>query len=64
MSKSRIKSMSLRQKMILAFCLPTILLFLVNMMLYLGTTRVLNSLDVVYSSNNALNQLSTSLESL
>ena len=64
MSKSRIKSMSLRQKMILAFCLPTILLFLVNMMLYLGTTRVLNSLDAVYSSNNALNQLSTSLESL
>lgn len=64
MSKSRIKSMSLRQKMILAFCLPTILLFLVNMMLYFGTTRVLNSLDAVYSSNNALNQLSTSLESL
>ena len=64
MSKSRIKSMSLRQKMILAFCLPTILLFLVNMMLYLGTTRVLNSLDAVYSSNNALNQLNTALESL
>lgn len=63
-SKISIKSMSLRKKMIMAFCLPTILLFLVNMMLYLGTTRVLNSLDVVYSSNNALNQLNTALESL
>ena len=63
-SKRSIKSMSLRKKMIMAFCLPTILLFLVNMMLYLGTTRVLNSLDVVYSSNNALNQLNTALESL
>ncbi|SFH68683.1 Histidine kinase-, DNA gyrase B-, and HSP90-like ATPase [Pseudobutyrivibrio sp. OR37] len=64
MKKIKTKSMSLRKKMILAFCLPTILLFLVNMMLYLGTTRVLNSLDAVYSSNNDLNQLSVGLDSL
>ncbi|MBQ5425592.1 MAG: histidine kinase [Pseudobutyrivibrio sp.] len=50
--------------MILAFCLPTILLFIVNMMLYFGTVKVLNSLDEIYSSNNSLNQLSDGLESL
>ena len=58
------KSISLRKKMILAFCLPTILLFIVNMMLYFGTAKVLNSLDEIYSSNNSLNQLSDGLESL
>ena len=58
------KSISLRKKMILAFCLPTILLFIVNMMLYFGTVKVLNSLDEIYSSNNSLNQLSDGLESL
>ncbi len=64
MSKEKHRSVSLRKKMIMAFCLPTILLFVVNMMLYLGTTRVLNSLDAVYASNNSLNLLNDSLESL
>ncbi|MBR4706903.1 MAG: histidine kinase [Pseudobutyrivibrio sp.] len=50
--------------MIMAFCIPTILLFLVNMMLYIGTARMLSSLDEIYASNNSLNQLNESLEAL
>ncbi|MCR5197048.1 MAG: histidine kinase [Pseudobutyrivibrio sp.] len=50
--------------MIIYFCLPTILLLLVNMILYTGTTRMLNSLDVIYESNNSLNELSIGLEAL
>ena len=64
MSKRTRKSISLRQKMIMAFCIPTILLFLVNMMLYIGTARMLSSLDEIYASNNSLNQLNESLEAL
>ena len=48
----------------MAFCLPTILLFMVNMMIYFGTARVLNSLDAVYASNNFLNNLSAGLDRL
>ena len=64
MSRERLKSIPLRKKMIMAFCLPTILLFLVNMMLYFGTAQVLESLNAVYASNNSLNQLSGGLDSL
>ena len=64
MSRIKRKSISLRQKMIMSFCIPTVLLFLVNMMLYLGTAQMLNSLDVIYASNNTLNDLSESLDRL
>ncbi|SEA31123.1 Histidine kinase-, DNA gyrase B-, and HSP90-like ATPase [Pseudobutyrivibrio sp. ACV-2] len=64
MTKNVFKSMPLRKKMILVFCLPTILLFMVNMTLYLGTNRMLNSLDAVYASNNSLNDLSEALDNL
>ena len=64
MTKNVIKSMPLRKKMILVFCLPTILLFMVNMTLYMGTNRMLNSLDAVYASNNSLNDLSEALDVL
>lgn len=64
MSKSIFKSMSLRKKMIIVFCLPTILLFMVNMTLYLGTNRMLTSLDAVYASNNSLNDLTKALDNL
>ncbi|SDB22991.1 Histidine kinase-, DNA gyrase B-, and HSP90-like ATPase [Pseudobutyrivibrio sp. YE44] len=64
MSKKAIKSLSLRKKMIIIFCLPTILLFMVNMTLYLGTSRMLASLNEVYASNNSLNQMSQSLDEL
>jgi sensor histidine kinase YesM len=55
-------NISLRKKMILAFCMPTILLFVVNMMLYTGTSRMLGSLDDVFTSNNLLNELSDCLD--
>ncbi len=55
-------SISLRKKMILAFCMPTILLFVVNMMLYLGTSKMINSLDAVFASNTSLNELSDCLD--
>lgn len=64
MSKSIFKSISLRKKMILVFCLPTILLLMVNMTLYLGTNRMLKSLDAVYASNNSLNDLTEALDNL
>ena len=64
MTRQNLKSISLRKKMIMAFCLPTILLFMVNMMIYFGTARVLNSLDAVYASNNFLNNLSAGLDRL
>jgi sensor histidine kinase YesM len=64
MSKEAFKSISLRQKMIMAFCIPTVLLFLVNMMLYIGTARMLTSLDAVYASNTSLNELSASLDKI
>ncbi len=64
MSKSIFKSISLRKKMIIVFCLPTILLFMVNMTLYLGTSRMLSSLDAVYASNNSLNDLTKALDTL
>jgi len=62
MSRIRIVSLSLRKKMIMVFCMPTILLFLVNMMLYFGTSSMLDSLNAVYSSNTTLNELSDGLE--
>ena len=64
MTKTKFKSISLRKKMILYFCIPTILLLLVNMILYMGTTRMLNSLDAIYDSNNSLNALSVGLGEL
>ncbi|MCR4568297.1 MAG: histidine kinase [Pseudobutyrivibrio sp.] len=48
--------------MIMVFCMPTILLFLVNMMLYIGTSSMLNSLNAVYESNTTLNELSEGLD--
>ena len=57
-------SMSLRKKMILVFCLPTIMLFIVNLMLYFGIVGMMDSLDKVYASNNSLNELSTELDNL
>ncbi|MBR5636861.1 MAG: histidine kinase, partial [Pseudobutyrivibrio sp.] len=50
--------------MIIVFCLPIILLFMVNMVLYLGTDRMLNSLNEVYASNNSLNELTVALDEL
>ncbi|QFJ56215.1 HAMP domain-containing protein [Pseudobutyrivibrio xylanivorans] len=50
--------------MIIVFCLPTILLFMVNMTLYLGTSRMLDSLNEVYASNNSLNEINTALDNL
>ena len=64
MTKERFKSISLRKKMIMSFCIPTVLLFLVNMMLYIGTAQMLSSLDKIYASNNSLNRLSDSLDKL
>ena len=64
MSKNKRRTVSLRQRMIMSFCIPTVLLFLVNMMLYLGTAQMLNSLNVIYDSNNSLNELSESLDRL
>ncbi len=62
MSRIRLVSLSLRKKMIMVFCMPTILLFLVNMMLYFGTSSMLDSLNAVYASNTTLNELSDGLE--
>ena len=59
-----IKSLSLRKKMIIVFCLPIILLFMVNMVLDLGTDRMLTSLDEVYASNTSLNELTVALDDL
>ncbi len=62
MRKIKLPSLSLRKKMIMVFCMPTILLFLVNMMLYIGTSSMLNSLNAVYESNTTLNELSEGLD--
>ena len=64
MEKNRIQSLSLRKKMIVVFCLPIILLFLVNMTLYMGTSKMLKSLDKVYDSNNTLNDLINALDNV
>jgi len=61
MSRNRKRTISLRKKMIMAFCLPSILLFLVNMMLYLSTGDMISSLNEVYASNNTLNELNDNL---
>ena len=55
---------SIRTKMILAFCLPSILLFLVNFMLYMSTNDMINSLNDVYASNIKLNDLNATLTDL
>lgn len=54
-------STSLRRKMILAFCLPTLLLFLVNAFLFVSTNEMLKSLDDVYASNQSLNEINDTL---
>ena len=64
MSKHTFKSLSLRKKMIIVFCLPTILLFMVNMTLYLGTSRMLVNLDEIYASNTSLTEMNQALDSL
>ncbi|MCR5415846.1 MAG: histidine kinase [Pseudobutyrivibrio sp.] len=50
--------------MIIAFCLPTIMLFTVNLMLYIGTNKMMGSLNAVYASNNSLNILSDTLDNV
>lgn len=60
----RILPKSIRTKMIVAFCLPTILLFFVNLMLYVSTSRMTASLNEVYASNNTLNELNNTLDNL
>jgi len=64
MTITRKLSMSLRKKMIIAFCLPTIMLFTVNLMLYIGTNKMMGSLNAVYASNNSLNILSDTLDNV
>ncbi len=64
MAITRKLSMSLRKKMIIAFCLPTIMLFTVNLMLYIGTNKMMGSLNAVYASNNSLNILSDTLDNV
>ncbi len=64
MSKDKIRSLPLRKKMVLVFCLPVILLFLVNIFLYLGTDIMLKSLDEVYSSNKSLTEINQALDDL
>ncbi len=57
-------SMSLRKKMVFAFCFPTVILFVVNLMLYFSVAGMLDSLNRVYASNTSLNELSDSLDKL
>ena len=55
---------SLRTKMILAFCLPTILLIIVNLTLYVGTSNMMEILDDVYSTNTRLTELNATLDNV
>ena len=64
MSKKVLSNMSLNTKMILAFCLPTILLFIVNLTLYVNTSNMTKSLEEVYKTNIALNELKDELSTV
>ena len=54
-------NLTVRNKMILAFFLPTVLLIIINLFLYSNTNRMLKALDTVFESNTTLNELSSTL---
>lgn len=63
MSKIRLSlgNMSVSSKMILAFFLPTLLLFFINLVLFVNMKSMTTSLDEVYESNNSLADMTETL---
>lgn len=55
-------SKSIQTKLILAFLLSTMLLFVMTVFTFINTNRMLESLDSVYAENIALNNMSETLD--
>ena len=62
--RSLFSDLSVRNKMVLAFLMPTFLLIVINLFLYLNINKMIDSLDSVFMSNTSLNELKESLENV
>lgn len=55
---------SIQAKLMLAFLLTTFLIMFMNILMYVNTNRMLESLDEVYTENINLNEISDTLDSI
>ncbi len=56
------KTSSIRTKLMVTFCLTSLLMFVINMVLYREINHTMEELDAVYATNVSLNELSECLE--
>lgn len=55
---------SIQTKLMMAFLLTTVLIMFMNILMYVNTNRMLESLDEVYTENITLNKISDTLDSI
>ena len=55
---------SIQTKLMMAFLLTTVLIMFMNILMYVNTNRMLESLDEVYAENITLNKISDTLDSI
>lgn len=61
-AKEKIANLPIRTKLVMVYCLTTILILIVNLFMYRNINNLLLRLDRIYVSNVSLNKLSDSLE--
>ncbi len=64
MNKNFFRSFSLQKKLTLTFLLTSLLIFAVNLFLFLNLNQAINRIDEVYDSNMQISELSSSLENV
>ena len=55
---------SIQIKLMVAFLLTTLLIMFMNVLMYVNTNRMLESLDEVYTENINLNEISDTLDNI
>ena len=56
--RKRFRHLQIRHKLVAVFLVTSVVAFLVNLFVYVNLNRMLSRIDVVYSTNMSLNQLS------
>lgn len=61
-AKEKVADLPIQTKLVMVYCLTTILILIVNLFMYRNINNMLQRLDQIYASNINLNKLSASLE--
>lgn len=61
-ARKKFSNLPIQTKLVMVYCLTTLLILIVNLLMYRNINEMLNRLDQIYMSNVNLNELSDSLE--